>query len=752
MTGRQTKWAMVPGELKRERRWVCWVYEDRNAKRTKVPVVAARLFRADGGPRRASCRDPRTWRSFAEAAANANRFEGIGFMLGNGFAGIDLDRSLSANQSLEPWAAPILSIVQSYTEVSPSQHGLKILCRAHKPRDAGPKDSGNRKPVEGGEVECYWERRFFTITGQHWATSPLATTDCGDAFAGVWRQYVKPAGQDDGHRQSDRAGGLSDADLLARARTSKNGAQFVALFDQGDTSAYRRTNEDGTANDGASEADLALCNHLAFWTGGDEARIDRLFRQSALMRSKWLRDDYRDGTVQKAIRNARATVSYRKRCTNEQRGSYQASAPRGGAGDPVSASRLASAVLKADSFAVDEGNALYYFDHGRYRSKGERRIASRVKRLLTTWGQSDKWSSRKQCEVAEYIRVDAPRLWSVPPLNVLNCGNGLLDLATGEFREHDPSFLSLVQLPVQYDPDATCPAWERFVEQTFPDDALGLPWEIAAWLMTPDTSNEKALLLLGEGANGKSTYLAGLMAFLGNENCTNLSLQKLETDRFAAARLAGKLANICPDLPSAHLAGTSVFKAITGGDRIDAERKYAEGFSFDCYARLVFSANHPPQSADASPAFFRRWLCVPFARTFEGSAARNRGELDAELGAAKELSGVLNLALAALPRVRSKGLTEATSMREAMGDFRTVTDPLVVWLEREVVRGSRLLTPKRQLHSAYNEACQKAGRPVTTEKSFGSALRRFMPGVEEGQRTVGDRLQWCWVGIGLRSA
>jgi len=74
----------------------------------------------------------------------------------------------------------------------------------------------------------------------------------------------------------------------------------------------------------------------------------------------------------------------------------------------------------------------------------------------------------------------------------------------------------------------------------------------------------------------------------------------------SAARLVGRLANICPDLPATDLVSTSVFKAITGGDPLVAEYKFRDSFEFIPYTRLVFSANHPPKSQDASPAFFRR--------------------------------------------------------------------------------------------------------------------------------------------------
>jgi putative DNA primase/helicase len=352
--------------------------------------------------------------------------------------------------------------------------------------------------------------------------------------------------------------------------------------------------------------------------------------------------------------------------------------------------------------------------------------------------------------VIEYLRVGAPTLWPKPPLDVVNLRNGLLDLASGELRPHDPDFLSPAQIPVVYDPDAGCPAWEKFIAETLPDDCADLPWELAAWLMTPATSIQKAVLLLGEGSNGKSTFLAALTAFLGAENCAAVSLHKLEADRFAAARLVGKLANICPDLPSAHLAGTSAFKAIVGGDRLAAERKYAESFEYEPYARLIFSANSPPMSGDSSHAFFRRWLCVPFARTFEdGRDARPRAALDAELAAAGELSGVLNRALAALAKVQAKGVTETASMREALGEFRSVTDPLSVWLDRETVADPMAVTPKRALLAAFNAYCEKTGRPPMMDRAFGRALKRLRPDLEETRRTIGGRHQNVWLGVAV---
>jgi len=240
-----------------------------------------------------------------------------------------------------------------------------------------------------------------------------------------------------------------------------------------------------------------------------------------------------------------------------------------------------------------------------------------------------------------------------------------------------------------------------------------------------------------------------LTAFIGKRNTASLSLHKLEESRFATTGLLGKLANVCADLPSAHLTGTSVFKTVTGGDAIEAEYKYGTAFAFHPFSRLVFSANHPPRSEDASHAFFRRWLVVPFDKTFEGKAAVSRKVLDARLAAPRELSGVLNRAVALLPRLRAHGFTETASMRAAWQEFREVTDPFSVWLDTAVVRNSRAFVRKNELLSAFNRHNESSGRPMTTATGFSLALKRAIPGLMDAQKEFGDGKKWVWLGIGL---
>jgi hypothetical protein len=274
--------------------------------------------------------------------------------------------------------------------------------------------------------------------------------------------------------------------------------------------------------------------------------------------------------------------------------------------DNISVDKIAEAITAKNQFARDAGGKLYVYRGGRYQPDGGSFIHKQVKHFLERLGLSSKWTSHKAEEVVKYIEVDAPLLWERPPLNVVNLLNGLLDVTTRRLSPHSPDFLSPVQIPVKFDPDARCEMWDKFIGEVFPADSEAIAWEIPAWLMTPDTSIQKAILLTGDGSNGKSTYLRGLVAFLGRQNISAVSLHNLENNRFSVARLVGKLANICADLPATDLTSTSIFKAITGGDPVPAEYKFKESFDLFPYVRLVFSANQPPNSP-CQNAQFRQW-------------------------------------------------------------------------------------------------------------------------------------------------
>jgi len=280
----------IPDALRARPQWVTWRSETRapdDSKPTKVP------YNVRTGEK-ASTTDPRTWSPFEAACAAADGYDGIGYVFApdDPHVGIDLDGCRDPETgAIEAWAVDILGDTRSYTEVSPSGEGLHVYVLGSLP-------PGRRRH---GPVEMYDQGRYFTVTGQRLDELPPDIQKPVLPLAELHAKLlpVPPASPiaDNGHPTAG-APDLDDFALLLRAQQAANGAKFRALW-AGETAGYSS----------ASEADQALCNHLAFWTGRDAARMDRLFRQSALWRSKW---DQRRGegtygarTIERAIEGCR---------------------------------------------------------------------------------------------------------------------------------------------------------------------------------------------------------------------------------------------------------------------------------------------------------------------------------------------------------------------------------------------------------------------------------------------------------------
>jgi putative DNA primase/helicase len=275
----------VPTALRERDTWVCWRTEDRDGDTTKVPVDPS-----TGGY--ASASDPDTWTSFDRARAyhaDADTdTDGVGFVFraDDTVAGVDLDKCRDPDSGRpDDTARDVIGRLDSYTEVSPSGTGYHVYVFGFIP------DGGNRR--DG--VEMYDDARFFTVTGDHVDGTPATVEQRADALRAVHADYVADDDGDDsgaGDRDADDIDGdLDDDALVSKAMDAENGDKFRRLWN-GDTSGYPSH----------SEADLALCSTLAFWTGGDRARMDRLFRRSGLCRPKWTeREDYRRRTIDTAL-------------------------------------------------------------------------------------------------------------------------------------------------------------------------------------------------------------------------------------------------------------------------------------------------------------------------------------------------------------------------------------------------------------------------------------------------------------------
>ena len=403
------------------------------------------------------------------------------------------------------------------------------------------------------------------------------------------------------------------------------------------------------------------------------------------------------------------------------------------AGQAVHAAGLAAEILRGDRFAKDRGRMLYRYDGGVYHREAEEYVRRRLQETLRRRRALDRWSKRLQGDVVEFIVVQASRLEETWPRGSVNLSNGILDMETRSLKPHTPDLLTSIQFPVRYDPEARCPALRKFAEEVLPSDATDFLAEAVAWCLMPDNPADQCVMLRGAGGNGKSVLLDVLIRSLGRENVSAVELHELSEDKYALADLYLKTANVAGDLTTAHLKATGNFKKITGDDLLRAQRKFGHAFQFKPRAKLLFSANQTPISEDTSEGFFRRWVVVPFTRSFQGAGRVKRATLLQRLTTDQERSGLLNWALAQWEAVAERGLSISASMQEAHRLFRLESNPLGAYLAVHTVLDLSLSAeasiPCKEIIDGYNAFAQETGAPRYSATKIGLDLKKLFPEV-----------------------
>jgi len=264
-----------------------------------------------------------------------------------------------------------------------------------------------------------------------------------------------------------------------------------------------------------------------------------------------------------------------------------------------------------------------------------------------------------------------PDRMTEPVLNTANC---MVDLSSGEQMDHDPNFLSSLQIPVMWIPDATCPTYEAWLEQVAGDQGWALE-EIAATMLDPSRTPQKAAFLFGPTKSGKSTFLRLMQAIAGRKNMSAVSLHQLAENKFMGAELYGRMLNVCADLSAAHVSDTSLFKMLTGEDPVQADRKYGKTFSFTNRALFAFSANEIPTVSETSRAYVQRVAPFRFDKSFAG---REDPRIE-ETMLRDELPGILLRWVGAWRRFTARGTYRPTDP-DVMHEFETSSDRVSRWV------------------------------------------------------------------------
>jgi putative DNA primase/helicase len=769
----------IPTALKERRQWVLWRLEMREGQRTKVP------YQVNAPTRMARSNDPATWASFEsarEAARQFGEFDGIGFMFSatDPFVGIDLDHCFEADGTLSPWARTYVDMVPSYWERSQSGSGLHGIVSGALPPE-------HRRE---GPVEMYEDVRLFATTGDHLAGTAAEIQEGSAAVLRMHSLVFRDRIQRSVSRPRDPGSPpfplpLSDEDLLDKARRAANGAKFSALYDAGDVSGHGGDD---------SRADMALCVRLAWWTGADPARVERLFAASALYREEkvksnrgyvgrtaaqavaWVGADcYRPEAPPRDNRRSPAFVNGTEPCACVDDRS-PGPEPEADARRPKPAAEPANDRL-AQEWAAGVQNQFVFVEGDEWRCYRENRwrlvSETTVEHSIYRWLHEERLLPSTQVKKSRIVEIRflAQSLLGDPDLgplpmarfnadpDMLPLANLVLNVRTRETVPHRPDQYHTYCLPYDYDPAAECPQYEAFQRQVMIDETGQTSSEwcdlLEQWMgycLIPDCSAEGTLVNIGEGGNGKGVWAKVLEALVGDENCGSINLRTLELkEDLVMANLHGKLVAFINEPTRAQLTGCSgSIKAIASGDKVEGKRLYHASFYYRPHLRLVVSCNDMMETKDLSGGFFRRLLIVGW--NYRPPTPDRR--LAARL--LQELPGILNLALAGLDRLRGAGFEfpEPAASRALKADYWHSQDSAKQFLEAccdcDAANPDWWSVPA-ELHRRYSTWCKEAGYQPLNVDAFGKHLTRRLGYPPKRARRVGSETMDVRYGIRLKS-
>jgi len=388
---------------------------------------------------------------------------------------------------------------------------------------------------------------------------------------------------------------------------------------------------------------------------------------------------------------------------------------------------------REEAFAnLEENEVLYAYDpdRGVYDDNGKQLVRTKL-----TNGLEEQYRGHAMSEIMDQIKGRNTLSQDVMggDEGLIAARNCVIDLHETTRRDHDPEYRFLSRLGCEFDPEATAPEWQSFLDDVVPGETerKKLQEFVGYCLHHWDLPFHKALFLVGPTASGKSTFLDTINELLGDGTVASLTPQQLTGERFGPAELFGKWANIRNDIPKSTVKNTGMFKELIAGDPMKAEKKNKDPFFFNPTAKHLFSANQLPEMEVDDEAFFRRILLVPFPETVpEGERDKF---LDEKLQ--NELPGILNWAIEGLQRLLGEGkFTGDRSPARTRETWSKWGDSVSRFAKHAIEEGDEDI-PKGELYAAFLEFCRQESIPSDTQHKMTRELKQ--EGFEDG-RTYTD--------------
>ncbi len=309
---------------------------------------------------------------------------------------------------------------------------------------------------------------------------------------------------------------------------------------------------------------------------------------------------------------------------------------------------------------------------------------------------------------------------------LINLKNGTYFISSDKngLREFNRSDFLMYQLPFEYNPDAKADLFQQYLDDVLPEkECQMILAEFLGYLFVPKMKLEKALLLHGSGANGKSVFFEIVNALLGKENITMYSLQNLTNPNgYYRAKIVNRLLNYASEINGK--LETSVFKQLVSNEPVEARLPYGQPFQMTNYGRFIFNCNELPQQVEFTNAYFRRFLIIPFEVTIP--AEKQDKDLAKKIIEA-ELSGVFNWVLSGLERLTiQNGFTRSDKVDEQVDLYRKGVDNVNQFITDEgLIPSVEEWIKLKELYVEYSRYCVDFGFRSLNKRNFRERLEHL---------------------------
>jgi putative DNA primase/helicase len=412
-----------------------------------------------------------------------------------------------------------------------------------------------------------------------------------------------------------------------------------------------------------------------------------------------------------------------------------------------------------DWFYVHQHRSWYEWQKTHWQEEGSSKVGRMIQHMLKSYNKAVRFSLNGQegdarKKIKSYIsatRRSRSRISSIETMaanelgvdarevdrkDIINFKNGSFDIDGLELREHDREDLLTNCLPYEYDPDASSPVWDQYLEH-LPTECMLFLQEFAGYSLTTETRYEVAVWLHGPPGSGKSTFINGIQFALGYRSGI-LSLTALENDRFALANIPGKTLLVSTEQPALHMRASAKLNKIISGEKVNIDQKYREAYAIEPYAKILWAMNQFPIVKDTSDGIFRRVKVVRFREVHKKiPELKERFE--------KERAGIFNWMVDGLKRLRDRGHFEIPdAVKEATEEFVDENDIARAFVKENCAIGPEYEEASSDLHEAFNGWCEENEFKTLSPYKLAQEWKRL--GFEKYKAPTGMR----WVGLKLR--